>query len=244
MKSAPPHPAPCRPPAAPHGDAPIRIALAIHARLDREALAALLRAQPGFAVVGLAGTREDALQVCARERPDVLLLGALVAWPRGITACDVLGACSPGTRVIVIAPHTADRCAELNPCPREEHGWFAPDLLCVVSALARGASGGLQRDVEPDELFQAIRAVARGERWIGSGVTAAAARAFPLSARERVVSLRVGRGDSNKEIATALHISEGTVKKHIGHALHKLGLHDRLQLGLCAARHREAFEPE
>jgi DNA-binding NarL/FixJ family response regulator len=230
--------------AAPHGDTPIRIVLAIQARLDREALAALLRTQPGFIVVGGAGTSEDVSQLCTRERPDVLLLSALIPWPHGASVYPLLGLCSPRTQVLVIAPHTADRCTELNPLPREERGWLAADLLCATSALARGARGALQRDVEPEELFQAIRAVARGERWVGSGVSPPTPPASPLSTRERVVSLRVGRGDSNKEIATALRISEGTVKKHIGHALHKLGLHDRLQLGLCVARHRESFEDE
>jgi DNA-binding NarL/FixJ family response regulator len=115
---------------------------------------------------------------------------------------------------------------------------------CLAAALAHGAHGALHRDSRPEEFFEAIRAVAWGERWVGSGIPLRQAPELPLSTRERMVSLLVGGGNSNKEIAVALRISEATVKKHIGHVLKKLGLHDRLQLGICVIRYMPSFQTD
>jgi DNA-binding NarL/FixJ family response regulator len=224
----------------------IGIVVATQARLDREALCVLLCTQPDFQVLGATGTGQEALSLCLATSPRVLILGSLVSWPPDVVGVSTVRMCSPATRVLVIAPHVADRCAELNPGDSELE-CCPPGITsgnCLLSALAHGACGAIPRDVTADELFQAVRAVARGERWVEPGVELPGAPELPLSRRERAVALLIGRGSTNKDIANTLGLSEQTVKKHVAHILHKLELKDRLQLGLCVARHPLMFETE
>jgi len=108
-----------------------------------------------------------------------------------------------------------------------------------------GALGAIYRDVSTEALFDAVRAVARGEsRCAAADAESSNGVADVLSVRERLVARLVGEGRSNKELASAMGISELTAKKHVGNILRKLGLHDRLQLGLCVARHRLSFESD
>jgi DNA-binding NarL/FixJ family response regulator len=112
--------------------------------------------------------------------------------------------------------------------------------------VPRGAHGAIRRSAEPEELFHALRALADGASWYEPGTAARmvenalalgiadAERSFSL--REREVAGLIAEGRSNKEIAGLLRISVPTVKKHVGHILNKLGLQDRLQVGLLLAR--------
>jgi len=222
----------------------IRLVVAMRARLDRDALALLLETQPDLEVAGRAGTGDEVVSLCLSLRPRVLILGVHVPWPREVSGIEAIRMCAPQTRVLAIAPHASDRCVQLNPTDTEADGnRFPPQSWsCLLSALRHGADGAIHRDVACEELFQAVRAVARGERWVGEGIEESRTAAIALSDRERAVALMTAAGRSNKEIAAALRISEGTVKKHIGHALSKLDLHDRLQLGLFVARHPMLFE--
>ncbi|HUK63054.1 MAG TPA: response regulator transcription factor, partial [Dongiaceae bacterium] len=100
---------------------------------------------------------------------------------------------------------------------------------------------------DPRALFEAIRAVAAGHQAYEPGTIENLAAQRPragraLSARELEVAALLAEGMSNKEISTALEISEPTVKKHVGHVLEKLGVGDRLQAGLFAARHPLLFQ--
>lgn len=243
---------PSRPPgdpkdaAGPDARDPVTVVVAMQARLDRECIAAFLGSQPDFEVVGLAGTSREVMSLCTTLQPGVLVLSALVAWPPDVTGVSAVRMCSPDTEVLVVAPHAADRCAQLNPrCAVEDNGTLSlPNGTCLLSALAHGARGALLRDVAPAEFVEAVRTVARGERWIGAGMDTPAPEATVLTKRERQVSLMIGRGYSNKEVATALDITEPTVKKHISSVLRKLRLHDRLQLGLFVARHPLTFESD
>jgi len=97
-----------------------------------------------------------------------------------------------------------------------------------------------------------VRAVARGEAWYDAsaalgllsigGPNAAPRERLLLSERELEVAALISEGRSNKEISTALSISEPTVKKHVGHILEKLGMQDRLQVGLFLARNPVIFK--
>lgn len=234
------------------GHAPSRrrigVLVSMEARLDRESLLAVLRTQSDLQVLGCAGTLPETLALCLERRPRVLLLSTLLSDPREVPAAAVIRLAAPQTRIVALAPHGADRCSLLNPpeavagaggsrLPSEHH-------TCLELALAHGAVRAVNRDVSPAELFDAIRAAADGPPWVAD----AAPRGRPplnlLTLQEGRVARLVGQGDSNKEIAAALRISELTVKKHIGHVLHKLGLHDRLQLGLCVARHPLSFQED
>jgi len=222
----------------------IQIVVAMQARLDRDAIAALLATQPDFDIVGCASSGNEVVPLCLSRRPRVLVLGALVPWPSDVSGVEAVRMCCPETEVLALAPHSSDRCAQLNPDGPELDcdEMPSPSRACLLSALGHGAHGAIHRDAAAAELFAAVRAVARGERSIGREIESFAPCAIALSSRERAVSHMTGKGRSNKEIAAALGISEGTVKKHIGHALRKLSLHDRLQLGLFVARHAALFE--
>lgn len=213
------------------------------ARLDREALAAQLGAQDDFEVLGATGSDRETIRLCMTLRPRVLVLGLQVAWPPGVAAIETVRMCSPGTAVVAVAPHALDRCIELNPAGAPDCCTLPnPDARCLRAALAQGAGAAFRRDIGLDDFYAAIRTVARGGRWIEPGFDPDAPTLSPLSERERAVAVRVGRGQSNREIAEQLGISEATVKKHLGHTLRKLGLSHRLQLGLCVARNPQSFK--
>ena len=219
--------------------------MSIEGHIDREGVVALLGTQPDFRVLGSAGTSGETMELCLELHPPVLVLGILDGWPRDISAVQAVRLVSPKTQILVLAPHSPNRCAHLNPAdpPGFDAGcsaWLARST-CLQDALSRGALGAVHRDISPTALFQAVRAVATGEHRVTSEVTRLAGNGHPLSPQELKVARLIGHGSSNKEISTSLGISELTVKKHVGSILHRLGLHDRLQLGICVARHPLAF---
>jgi DNA-binding NarL/FixJ family response regulator len=113
-------------------------------------------------------------------------------------------------------------------------------------AAERGARATVRRNSEFATLLEAIRRVHAGEICHADDALddSHAPGAFqPLSERERMVAANIARGLSNKEIASALDISEATVKKHVGRVLAKLGLQDRLQVGLFLARNPLLLSP-
>ena len=206
---------------------------------------ALLGTQPDFRVLGSAGTSGETMELCLKRHPRVLVLGILDGWPRDVSAVQAIRLASPKTQVLVLAPHGANRCIFLNPIdpPGTDAGrraWLSRST-CLHDALSHGALGAVHRDNSPTALFEAVRAVARGVPWIASEVTPLGANGNPLSPQETKVARLIGQGSSNKEISITLGISELTAKKHVGSVLRKLGLHDRLQLGICVARHPLSF---
>lgn len=119
----------------------------------------------------------------------------------------------------------------------------------MARAVAGGAAGYLLKGIERDELLVALRAVARGEmllcredlkcslRSISETAMAADDLVHPLSERELEVLRLLATGVSNKEMAPILFISESTVKTHVEHIIGKLGVSDRVQAAVWAARH-------
>jgi DNA-binding NarL/FixJ family response regulator len=114
----------------------------------------------------------------------------------------------------------------------------------ILDAIDAGAVGYLLKDAEPSELLEAVRAVARGESPLDPKVAATLLRsrtarreAPELTERERQVLQLVGAGLANKQIARRLDISEKTVKAHLTSVFHRIGVSDRTQAALWAARH-------
>jgi DNA-binding NarL/FixJ family response regulator len=117
----------------------------------------------------------------------------------------------------------------------------------VAEALAAGADGFLLKDTPPPQVVEAIRKVAQGDPMLSPAVTRslirqvaasnrspeATARLAELTGREREVALAVGRGLSNAEIASELHLSVPTVKAHVSRLFDKLGVTNRVQIALC-----------
>ena len=205
----------------------IRVLLADDQALFREGLRTLLSVQPDIEVVGEAGNGEEALRLAATLRPDVALMDLRMPVLDGVAATRQMGTSHPECRVIILTTFDDDET--------------------VFDGLRAGAVGYLLKDVSSDKLVEAIRLAARGESFlqpsVAAKVVAEFARLAPrpvetliesLSEREVQVLRMLAQGQSNKEIAASLVITEGTVKNHVTSILNKLGVRDRTQAALKA----------
>jgi len=195
----------------------------------REGLRTFLDLQDGLEVVGEAGDGAEAVEAARRLEPDVVLMDLVMPRVDGVQAMRELREDVPGARVIVLTSFLDD------------------DRL--LPAIRAGAAGYLLKNVQPQELARAVRTAHAGEALIDPAVAArlvgaladgapAQERADQLTAREREVLELIGRGLSNKRIALQLGVAEKTVKTHVSHVLAKLGVSDRTQAALYAARLR------
>jgi DNA-binding NarL/FixJ family response regulator len=195
--------------------------------LFRDGLATLLSTDPELAVVGTAGDGAEAVRVCQAVHPSVVLMDLRMPVMDGATAIRKLQVAEPRARVLVLTT-------------------FGDDAS-VFDALRAGAVGYLLKDASRDELLAAIRAAHRGESMLSPAVAtkviAELARladiapprtVLDLSTREIDVLRLIGRGASNKEIASGLALSEGTVKNHLTKIFDKLGVADRLGAAIVA----------
>ncbi len=207
----------------------IRLLLVDDQALFREGLRTLLSLHEDLQVVGEAGNGLEALSAADSLRPDVVLMDLRMPVLDGVAATRRLLAAHPATRVIVVTT-------------------FDDDEL-VFDGLRAGAIGYLLKDVSSDKLVEAIRAAASGESFLQPSIAAKVLAEFnrlerrlpptpalaePLSERELDILRLMAEGDSNKEIAAALYIAEGTVKNHVTNVLGKLGVRDRTQAVLRA----------
>ena len=217
--------------------------------MDRRGMIGLLVGQKDFEVAAEAGSIAEAIARFRIHSPDVLILALGLRGPGDEAPVSAVRAALPGARILAVSERGTSNCLVLNP-PGGGAGpgpacEFATD--CMQLAAVQGAQATVRRSAEPEDLFAAIRAVARGQVWYEAHTAEALAggamrrgsspRSAGLSDRELDVAELLARGRSNKEIATTLAIAEPTVKKHIGRVLLKLGVADRLQAGLFVARH-------
>ena len=203
----------------------IRVLLVDDQDLVRAGFAMLLGSQPDLAVVGEAADGAAAIRL-AREVPaDVMVMDVRMPGLDGITATREICQAAERPRVLILTTFDLDEY--------------------TFSALRAGASGFLLKSVPPEELLYAIRCVHTGDSVVAPSTTRRLIDRFlphmpaagpadqpgfaEITAREREVLTEVGSGLSNAEIAARLHISETTVKTHVGHIMAKLGLRDRIQ---------------
>jgi DNA-binding NarL/FixJ family response regulator len=226
--------------------------------LDRGGLIGLLRTAEELEVVGESATVEETIEQCRALRPSVLLLTLNLPGQDRDAAIPIIRAQLPELRILALSERGAENCMVLNPPSRKwlsgvPLGTCPVGIDCLQLAASQGAMATLRRSADPDDLFRAIRAVARGQAWYDpttaagmlsvtgpDGARSGNHRAL-FSERETQVAALIAEGQSNKEISTSLQISEPTVKKHVGHILEKLGLADRLQAGLFLARNPPLF---
>ncbi|GHB21635.1 DNA-binding response regulator [Streptomyces xanthochromogenes] len=207
----------------------IRVLVVDDQFLIRAGLVGLLRAAPGFEVVGEAGDGAEAVHQAAATRPDVILMD--VRMP-GMTGIEATG------RILAEAPEPAPRILILTTFDLDEY---------VYDALRAGAAGFLLKDSGPERLLAAITAVGGGDGLFAPSVTrrlieafarrpeaGAAAELGALTARETEVLRLTACGLSNLEIADRLFISEATVKTHLNRAMSKLDLGSRAQAVVVA----------
>jgi DNA-binding NarL/FixJ family response regulator len=206
----------------------IRVLLVDDQSMLRLGFRLILDAEDGIEVVGEAGDGATAVAMTAALRPDVVLMDVRMPGVDGIEATAAIVAAGPA-RVLILTTFDLDEY--------------------VLAGLRAGASGFLLKDAPPGDLARAIRTVAAGEAVLAPTATrrlldrfAALAPAptgppdvlAELTERERTVFARLAAGRSNREVAAELHLSEGTVKIHVGRILAKLGLRDRVQAVVLA----------
>ena len=197
---------------------PIRVALADDHHLVREGVRLVLARAEEFEVVGEAATHAEVLDVVAAARPDVLLLD--LTFPEGdaLPLLRALVARHRDLRVLVLTMHRGSES--------------------VRQALIAGAAGYVVKGAQPRELIEAIRAVARGERYLHSSVTGAIVddsirwleAGGRISVREREILSLIASDHSPGEIGHMLGISVHTVRRHIANLSAKLGLHGKTAL--------------
>jgi DNA-binding NarL/FixJ family response regulator len=204
----------------------IRVLLVDDQELIRYGFRLILGAAPGIIVVGEAADGAQAIGAAARLQPDVVLMDVRMPGVGGIEATKHITSLRPDTRVLVLTTYDLDEYA--------------------FGALGAGAAGFLLKDTRPDDLVAAIRAVHSGDAVVSPRITAKLIEvAAPhlgvrrvadtdrtlseLTAREREIFVLIGRGETNSEIAAALHLSESTVKSNVGRVLSKLDLRNRVE---------------
>ena len=209
---------------------PVRVVIVDDEALVRAGLRMILGGDPSIEIVAEAGDGVEALDVIARTRPDVVLMDIRMPRRDGLAATELARAADPDLKIIVLTTFDTD------------------DM--VLSALRLGASGFLLKDTPPDELVEAVRLVAAGRSMLSPSVTQqliaavarqpntgqtaqARARLDRLTERETEVAHAVGRGLSNSEIASSLHMSIPTVKTHVGRLFDKLETKNRVQIAIC-----------
>jgi DNA-binding NarL/FixJ family response regulator len=198
----------------------------------REGFGALLAAQPGIAVAGLAADGAEAVRLARQTRPDVVLMDVRMPVLDGLQATREL--------LADLADHAgreAPKVLMLTTFDLDEY---------VYEALRAGASGFLLKDAPAAELVHAVRVVAAGDALLAPSVTRRLIADFtkrpparttapigpphsPLTPREEEVLTLIARGLSNAEISDTLVIAEQTTKTHVGRILMKLQLRDRAQ---------------
>jgi DNA-binding NarL/FixJ family response regulator len=209
---------------------PIRILLCDDQALFRDGLRMLLSLHSDFEIVGEAENGEVAIQSTLLLKPNVILMDLRMPGMSGLEATRRIHANSTATRIIVLTTFRED----------EE----------IFEALRAGACGYLLKDIPADQLADAIRTVDQGGTYLEPGVASrvveefsrlsgmpdhrSALDSYQFSVRELDVLRQVSRGRTNKEIASGLHISEGTVKNHLTSIFSRLAVQDRTQAALKA----------
>ncbi|MEU1407532.1 response regulator transcription factor [Streptomyces sp. NPDC005728] len=220
--------------------APVRVLVVDDQELVREGIASLLGIQPGITVVATACDGPQAVEAAVTHRPDVALVDVRMPGMDGIDTTAVLATRVPSCRVVMLT--TFD------------------DQDYVARALRAGAVGYLLKNLPSAELARSVRLVHAGVAQLDTSVMArlAAALTAPgpaipapepapgpqgpgpgeaLTAREVDVLRLIAGGSTNREIASRLFLSEGTVKNHISRILGRLNLRDRTQAALYAHDH-------
>ncbi len=205
----------------------IRVAVVDDQALVRGGFSMILEAEPDLEVVGEAGDGQEALELCARCSPDVVLMDVRMPVMDGVQATRLITERS-GARVLILTTFDLDEY--------------------VFDALQAGASGFLLKDVPATELAHAVRTVAAGDTLLAPAITRrlveeylqrpAPGRPDPrlerLTERELEVLVLLARGRSNAEIAAELFVSETTAKTHVSRILAKIEARDRVQAVVTA----------
>jgi len=203
---------------------PIRVMLVDDHTMVRRGLAAFLRVFDDLEMAGEAANGAEAIQLCARLLPDVVLMDLAMPDMDGVTATQIIRRRFPGVQVLALTSFTEEEL--------------------IQNALQAGAIGYLLKDVTADELAQAIRAAHGGRATLSPAAVQAMVHAatqpptpgHDLTERERVVLALLVKGLNNTEIAEKLFVSPSTIKSHVSHILRKLDVTSRTEAAALAVR--------
>jgi DNA-binding NarL/FixJ family response regulator len=211
------------------GEGTIRVVVVDDQRLFTKGLSGLVDMLEGVEVVGVAYNGEEAVALCRKEEPDVVLMDISMPKMDGISATREIRSLLPQTAVIILTAHEEDEQ--------------------VFEGMKAGAQGYLLKDAEPEDLSRAIRTVYAGDTIIApdlaqkmlntfeSGKSSGSSRLMPpLTERELEVIRALAQGKSDRQIANSLGISEKTVRNHTSNIYRKLHIFDRTQAVIYAIR--------
>ena len=205
----------------------IKVTIVDDQRLFVDGLVRILSIQRDVEVVGRAHTGEEAVEMCLREEPDVVLMDLSMPGMGGIRATRKILSLLPRTQVLVLTVHTDD--------------------INLFQAIKAGAQGYILKDCAPEDLASAIKAVHAGDTIMSpdiakktmttfEGIRSSTELAPSLTERELEVIKALAQGKSNNEIARDLGISEKTVRNHASNIYRKLHIFDRTQAVIYAVR--------
>ncbi len=207
-----------------------RILLVDDHEVVRLGLKSLLERHPQFEVVGEAASAREAVDQVAALEPDVVVMDIRLPGTSGIEACEEIVNKYPKTKVIMLTSYAEDEM--------------------LFSAIRAGASGYILKQIGSEDLIRSLEAVSRGEALLDPAVTQRVfqevrravkdeeASAFAhLSQQEKHVLLLVSEGKTNREIAKALFLGEGTVRNYVSSILSKLGVNNRAEAAAYAVEH-------
>jgi DNA-binding NarL/FixJ family response regulator len=203
-----------------HPESPkTRILLVDDHAVVREGLASLLQRQGDLLVVAEAADGASAIRLYRQHRPDLVVLDLRLPDMDGVAVTAAIRAEFPQARLLVLSSFDGDED--------------------IYRALKAGARAYVLKDSTREELLAAVRAVAAGQRSLSTAVAERLAERVAgseLTPRELAVLRQIVGGRSNKQIAAALSVSEGTVKTHVKSILAKLGVEDRTEAAVLALR--------
>jgi two-component system response regulator DevR len=199
----------------------------------REGLRTLLSRRPDMAVVGEAGTMQEAIDTAAKAKPDVVIMDVRLPDGSGVEACRAIREARPETYVIMLTSYADDEA--------------------LFASIVAGASGYLLKQTRGQAVVDAIQAVAQGRSLLDPDVTGKVLERVrrgrdqedpaiaSLTDQERKVLEQLAEGKTNREIGTALFLSEKTVKNYVSRILDKLGLSRRAQAAAYMAERRPKY---
>lgn len=207
-----------------------RVLLVDDHEVVRLGLKSLLERHSQFDVIGEASNAREAMEMVSNYHPDVVVMDIRLPGTSGIEACEEITNRFPETRVIILTSYAEDEM--------------------LFSAIRAGASGYMLKQIGGEDLIKALEAVGRGEALLDPAVTQRVfqevrravkeeeASAFAhLSQQEKHVLLLVSEGKTNREIAKALFLGEGTVRNYVSSILSKLGVNNRAEAAAYAVEH-------